>query len=51
MNVSTLETGAFKVAPRTISGKDIWLADLADPINILLQTHLLSLDKVQAFSV
>ena len=46
MNVSTSGTGAVNVDPKTISGEDIWLDELADPINILLQPQLLSLDQV-----
>ena len=49
MNVSTSGTGAVNVDPITIDGENIWLADISDPINILLYTHLLSLDQVQAF--
>ena len=48
MNVSKPGTGAVNVAPITIAGEYIWLADLADPINILLQPHLLSLVQVQS---
>ena len=49
INVYTSGTGAVNVAPRNISGEDIWLAELADPINILLKLHLLFLDQVQPF--
>ena len=49
MNVSTSGTGAVNIYPRTIAGGDIWLADLADPIKILLQPHLQYLEQVQEF--
>ena len=32
-----------------VSGVDIWSADLKEAINILLQTHLVTLDHVQAY--
>ena len=41
VNVSTSGTGAVDVSPRNIHREEIWLDDLADPMNILLQTHLL----------
>ena len=50
MNVFALGTGEVNVSPINIAEEDIWLADLADPINILLQPHILSLKQVQAFS-
>ena len=50
MNFSTSVTGAVNVSPITISGEEIWSDEITDPINILLQTHLLSLEQVQAFS-
>ena len=49
MNVTKSGTGAVNLATRNTSGEDIWSADLANPINILLQPHLLSLEQVQAF--
>ena len=50
MNVFALGTGAVNVSPMNIAEEYIWLANLADPINILLQPHILSLKQVQAFS-
>ena len=50
MNVSTSGTGAVNVAPIPIAREDIWLSDLSNTMNILLQPHLLSIKQVQAFS-
>ena len=50
MNVSTLGTGAVNVDPRNISREDIWSSDFTNPINILLQPQLISLEQVQALS-
>ena len=36
--------------PRRVSGVNVWSADLKEAINILLQTHLVTLDHVQAYS-
>ena len=36
--------------PYVVSGVDVWDVDLKDRVNLLLQTHIVSLEQVQKYS-
>ena len=50
VNIPTSGTGTASILPRVVSGVDVWDADLKDRVNLLLQTHLVSLEQVQQYS-
>ena len=50
VNIPTSGTGTVSALPRVVSGVDAWNADLKDRVNLLLQTHLVSLKQVQQYS-
>ena len=50
INVPTSGTGTVGTNPRRVSGVNVWSVDLKEEINILLQTKLVTLDHVQAYS-
>ena len=50
INVPTSGTGTVDPNPLRVLGVDVWSADLKEAIIILLQTHLVTLNHVQAYS-
>ena len=47
VNIPTSGTGTASALPRVVSGVNVWNADLKDIVNLLLKTHLVSLEQVQ----
>ena len=50
VNIPTSGTGTVSALPCVVSGVNVWDADLKDIVNLLLQTHLVSLEQVQQYS-
>ena len=50
INVPTSGTGVVDPNSQRVSGVDVWSAYLKEAINIILQTHLVTLNHVQTYS-